>query len=58
MFRAHAMIIRRSKLHYTASGINTHKQNFCASGWLITEINDKLLFRGVSTHTTSLHTEG
>jgi len=23
MFRAHVLIIRRSKLHYTASGINT-----------------------------------
>jgi len=84
MFRAHELIIRRSKLHYTASGINTRKggrlvhqtatftcvdtrgcvmqfwppddermcsknvqawnklnvkQNFCASSWLITEIN-------------------
>ena len=26
MFRAHVLIIRRSKLHYTASGINTLKQ--------------------------------
>jgi len=24
MFRAHVLIIRRSKLHYTASGIITH----------------------------------
>ena len=80
MFRAHVLIIRRSKLHYTASGIITTivhetatyrcddtrvcvmqfwppddehmcskyvevwnklivKQNFCASSWLITEIN-------------------
>ena len=48
------LIIRRSKLHYTASGIITHiggrlvlrlrdklivKQKFCASSWLIIEIN-------------------
>ena len=72
MFRAHVLIIRRSKLHYTASGIITPicddtrgyvmqfwplddehmcskhveawnklivKQKFCASIWLITEIN-------------------
>jgi len=26
MFRAHVLIIRRSKLHYTASGIVTLKQ--------------------------------
>jgi len=26
MFRAHALIIRRSKLHYTASGVITLKQ--------------------------------
>ena len=84
MFRAHVLIIRRSKLYYTASGIITHlgssfvhetathrcddtrgcvmqfwppddehmcskhveawnklivKQKFCASSWLITEIN-------------------
>ena len=82
MFRAHALIIGRSKLHYTASCIITHigghlmhrlredwvlrgsvmqfwlpddermcskhveawnkpivKQKFCASSWLITEIN-------------------
>jgi len=72
MFRAHLLIIRRSKLHYTASGIITPicddtrgyvmqfwplddehmcskhveawnklivKQKFCASIWLITEIN-------------------
>jgi len=85
MFRAHMLIIRRSKLHYTASGIITPiggrlvhetatyrcddtrdcvmqfwphddehmcskhveawnklivKQKFCASSWLIAEIND------------------
>ena len=77
MFRAHVLIIRRSKLQYTASGIITPiggrpvhekttyrcedtggcddehmcskhvearnkliaKQKFCASSWLITEIN-------------------
>ena len=73
MFQAHVLIIRRSKLHYTASGIITPnrcdgtrgyviqfwppddehicskhveawnklivKQKFCASRWLITEIN-------------------
>ena len=51
MFRAHVLIIRRSKLHYTASGIITPiglmipeikfivKQKFCASSWLITELN-------------------
>jgi len=68
MFRAYMLIIRRSKLHYTASGIITPiggrvkqfwppdyrhmcskhveawnklivKQKFCASSWLITEIN-------------------
>ena len=76
MFRAHVLIIRRSKLHYTAYGIITPiggrlvhitrgcvmqfwppddehmcskyaeawnklivKQKFCASSWLITEIN-------------------
>ena len=41
------LIIRRSELHYTASGIITPigvmipivKQKFCASSWLITEIN-------------------
>jgi len=46
------LIIRRSKLHYTAAGIITPigvmipeagiklvvKQKFCASSWLITEI--------------------
>jgi len=64
--REHVPIIRRSKLHYTASGIITSiggrlvhrlredwfnqsslnlctrrivKQKFCASSWLITEIN-------------------
>ena len=34
MFRAHVLIIRSSKLHYTASGIITPvgvKQKFCAS---------------------------
>jgi len=64
MFRAHVLIIRRSKLRYTTSGIITPigvmmpdddehmctkhveawnklivKQTFCASSWLITEIN-------------------
>ena len=54
MFRAHVLIIRRSKLHYTASGIVTPiggrlvhglrddsycKTKFCASSWLNTEIN-------------------
>ena len=43
MFRAHVLIIRRSKLHYTASGIITPIgvmiQKFCASSCLITEIN-------------------
>jgi len=50
MFRAHVLIIRRSKLHYTASEhmCSKHvgawnklilKQKFCASSWLITEIN-------------------
>ena len=65
MFRAHVLIIRRSKLPYTATGIitpiggrlvhrsredmcskhveawNKHilKQKFCASSWLITEID-------------------
>ena len=42
MFQAHVLIIRKSKLHYTASGIITPigvKQKFCASSWLITEIN-------------------
>ena len=45
MFRAHMLIIRRSKFHYTASGIITPigvKQKFCASSWLITEINTLL----------------
>jgi len=42
MFRAHVLIIRRSKLHYTASGIITPiggrlVHDFCASSWLITE---------------------
>ena len=73
MFRAHVLIVRSSKLHYTASGIITPrggrlvhrlwvlsqppddehmcykhveawnklivKQKFCASSWLLTEIN-------------------
>jgi len=53
MFRAHVLIIMRSKLQYTASGIVTAigvmipeawnklivKQKFCASSLLITEIN-------------------
>ena len=43
MFRAYSLIIKRSKLHYTASGIHhtefSVKQKFCASSWLITEIN-------------------
>ena len=45
MFRAHVLIIRRSKLHYTASGIITPigvmipDTKFCASSWLNTEIN-------------------
>ena len=57
MFQAYVLIIRRSELHYTASGIITPiggrlvhrlrevwnklivKQKFCASSWLITEIN-------------------
>ena len=48
IFRTHVLIIRRSKLHYTASGIITLiggrsatycKTNLCASSWLITEIN-------------------
>jgi len=92
MFRAHVLIIRKSKLHYTASGIITRvggrfvhetttyrcddtrgcvmhfwlpddehmcskhveawkklivKQNFCASSWLITEIN--VLWHGATT---------
>ena len=41
MFRAHVLIIRRSKLHYTTSGIITNLlwNKFCASSWLNTEIN-------------------
>ena len=49
MFRAHVLIIRRSKLHYTASGIITPigvmrpeavKCNYHHTySWLITEIN-------------------
>jgi len=43
MFRAHVLIIRKSKLHYTASGIITpiggRTYKFCASSWLNTEIN-------------------
>jgi len=43
------LIIRRSKLHYTASGIITpigvlsKKQKFWASSWLITEISTRYL---------------
>ena len=46
-FKHHVLIIRRSKLHYTASGIITPieawnklivKQKFCVSSWLITKI--------------------
>ena len=89
MFRAHVLIIRRSKLHYTASGVITTiggslvhatatyrcddtrgcvmqfwppdgehmcskhvearnklivKQKFCASSWLITEINSNCIY--------------
>ena len=57
MFRAHVLVIRRSKLHYTASGIITPigvmilivKQKFCVSSCLITEINNVSMFtvRGV-----------
>jgi len=43
MFRAHVLIIRRSKLHYTASGIITPIgvmiHSLCASSWLNTKIN-------------------
>ena len=45
MFRAHVPIIRRSELHFTASGIITPIETnfvyseFCVSGWLNTEIN-------------------
>jgi hypothetical protein len=44
MFRAHVLIIRRSKLHYTASGIITTigrivKQIFRGTSWLNSEIN-------------------
>ena len=44
MFRAHVLIIRRSILHYTTSGIiatigGRLVHEFCASIWLITEIN-------------------
>ena len=43
-FREHVLIIRRSKLHHTASGIITPigvmiPNKFCASSWLNTEIN-------------------
>jgi len=49
-FEDHLLIIRRSKLYYTASGIITPiggrlvhlltvKQKFCVTSWLITEIN-------------------
>jgi len=48
------LIIRRSKLHYTTSGIITPidvtipeavKQKFYSSSWLITEIKPKLQFQ-------------
>jgi len=39
MFRAHVLIIRRSKLHYTAWNKLIVKQKFCASSWLIIEIH-------------------
>jgi len=61
MFRAHVLIIRRSKLHYAASGIITPtgvKQTFCASSWLITEMHSQQnvkttqkLFPYISIHT-------
>ena len=38
MFRAHLLIIRRSKLHYTASGIITPIGVMIPS-WLYTEIH-------------------
>jgi hypothetical protein len=39
MFRAHVLIIRRSKLHYTASGIITPISVMIPEAvWLITEI--------------------
>jgi len=46
MFRAHVFIVRRSKLHYTASGIITPIGVMIpeASSWLITEINNSTLF--------------
>ena len=70
------LTIRRSKLHYTTSGIITHiggrlvhrsredmsskhveawnkrivKQTFCASSWLITEINIPTYFDGSQSH--------
>jgi len=47
MFRAHVLIIRRSKLHYTASGIikPIGVKKIFASSWLNTEIkNFKLIF--------------
>ena len=52
MFRAHVLINRRSNLHYSLWYHHTYrcddtkarnklivKQKFCASSWLITEIN-------------------
>ena len=47
MFRAHVIIIRRSKLLYThveAWNKLTVKQKFFASSWLNTEINITLIF--------------
>jgi len=43
MFRAHVLVIRRSKLHYNQRLRNTLivKQKLCASSWLITTINHK-----------------
>ena len=45
MFRAHVLIIRKSKLHYTASGIikpiggRLRRPHTGASIWLITEMH-------------------
>ena len=39
MFRAHVLIIRRSKLYYIAFGIITPIGVMIPSSWLITEIN-------------------
>jgi len=53
MFRAHALIIRRSKLHDTAYGIITP---IGASSWLITEIKKNLIsmtgYRFTAQHCT------